>query len=222
MRVLIVEDDPLVGDAVQRSLETQAYAVDLVTSAEAAATALRSESFDLAIVDIGLPRASGLQLLRDARRRGSALPVLILTARDGLDDRVAALDLGADDYLAKPFQVPELLARCRALIRRSHAVASTELMFGDLHLDLAHREAAVDGRPLDLTHREWSILECLVLNAGRIVSRERLTQAVVNWSEDLTPNAIEVYISRLRTKLGGAANIRAVRGLGYRIDAQGH
>ena len=222
MRVLIVEDDPLVGDAVQRSLETQAYAVDLVTSAEAAATALRSESFDLAIVDIGLPRASGLQLLRDARCRGSALPVLILTARDGLDDRVAALDLGADDYLAKPFQVPELLARCRALIRRSHAVASTELMFGDLHLDLAHREAAVDGRPLDLTHREWSILECLVLNAGRIVSRERLTQAVVNWSEDLTPNAIEVYISRLRTKLGGAANIRAVRGLGYRIDAQGH
>lgn len=205
MRVLIVEDDPLVGDAVRRALEANGYAVDLTTSAEAASSALHAESFDLAVVDIGLPRASGLQFVREQRRRGAMVPVLMLTARDGLDDRVCALDLGADDYLTKPFQVPELVARCRALIRRANALSTTQLTFGVLRLDLAHRE--------------WSILECLVLNASRIVSKERLKSAVVNWSEDLTPNAIEVYISRLRAKLGGAVDIRAIRGMGYRIDA---
>ena len=219
MRVLIVEDDPLVGDAVRRALESHGYAVDLVASAEAAGSALQAESFDLAVVDIGLPRASGLQLVRAQRRRGAMMPVLILTARDGLDDRVTALDLGADDYLTKPFQVPELVARCRALIRRANALSSTQLAFGVLRLDLAHREVTMDGKAIDLTHREWSILECLILNAGRIVSKERLKSAVVNWSGDLTPNAIEVYVSRLRAKLVGAANIRAVRGMGYRIDA---
>ena len=219
MRVLIVEDDPLVGDAVRRALESHGYAVDLVASAEAAGSALQAESFDLAVVDIGLPRASGLQLVRAQRRRGAMMPLLILTARDGLDDRVTALDLGADDYLTKPFQVPELVARCRALIRRANALSSTQLAFGVLRLDLAHREVTMDGKAIDLTHREWSILECLILNAGRIVSKERLKSAVVNWSGDLTPNAIEVYVSRLRAKLVGAANIRAVRGMGYRIDA---
>jgi DNA-binding response OmpR family regulator len=219
MRVLIVEDDPLVGDAVRRALEAHGYAVDLTTSAEAASSALHAESFDLAVVDIGLPRASGLQLVREQRRRGAMVPVLMLTARDGLDDRVCALDLGADDYLTKPFQVPELVARCRALIRRANALSTTQLTFGVLRLDLAHREVTLHGSAIDLTHREWSILECLVLNASRIVSKERLKSAVVNWSEDLTPNAIEVYISRLRAKLGGAADIRAVRGMGYRIDA---
>lgn len=219
MRVLIVEDDPLVGDAVRRALEAHGYAVDLTTSAEAASSALHAESFDLAVVDIGLPRASGLQLVREQRRRGAMVPVLMLTARDGLDDRVCALDLGADDYLTKPFQVPELVARCRALIRRANALSTTQLTFGVLRLDLAHREVTLHGNAIDLTHREWSILECLVLNASRIVSKERLKSAVVNWSEDLTPNAIEVYISRLRAKLGGAVDIRAVRGMGYRIDA---
>lgn len=219
MRVLIVEDDPLVGDAVRRALEANGYAVDLTTSAEAASSALHAESFDLAVVDIGLPRASGLQFVREQRRRGAMVPVLMLTARDGLDDRVCALDLGADDYLTKPFQVPELVARCRALIRRANALSTTQLAFGVLRLDLAHREVTLHGNVIDLTHREWSILECLVLNASRIVSKERLKSAVVNWSEDLTPNAIEVYISRLRAKLGGAVDIRAIRGMGYRIDA---
>lgn len=219
MRVLIVEDDPLVGDAVRRALEANGYAVDLTTSAEAASSALHAESFDLAVVDIGLPRASGLQFVREQRRRGAMVPVLMLTARDGLDDRVCALDLGADDYLTKPFQVTELVARCRALIRRANALSTTQLTFGVLRLDLAHREVTLHGNVIDLTHREWSILECLVLNASRIVSKERLKSAVVNWSEDLTPNAIEVYISRLRAKLGGAVDIRAIRGMGYRIDA---
>lgn len=220
MRVLVVEDDPLVGDAVRRALAAAGFAADLVASAEAAASALHAESFDLAIVDIGLPRVSGLQFVQALRQRGTGLPVLILTARDGLEDRVHALDLGADDYLTKPFEIPELVARCRALIRRAHAVTSTRLALGSLNLDLAHREVTVDGALLDLTHREWTILECLVFNAGRIVSKERLKESVVNWSEDLTPNAIEVYVSRLRTKLGGAADIRAVRGMGYRIDAR--
>ena len=218
MRVLVVEDDHVVGDAVQRALSLDGYAADHVESAERAKAALYTESFDLAIVDIGLPREDGLQLVRDLRRRGRNLPVLMLTARDGLSDRVNALDLGADDYLTKPFQVAELLARCRALVRRANGVASTELVFGPLTLDLAHKEVAVRGAPLDLTRREWSVLECLVLNAGRIVSKEKLLSAVASWNDELTPNAVEVYVSRLRTKLGDAAVIRVIRGLGYRLD----
>jgi len=218
MRVLIVEDDPVVGDAVQRALSLDGYAADHVASAERAKTALHTEPFDLAIIDIGLPREDGLQLVRDLRRRGRNLPVLMLTARDGLSDRVNALDLGADDYLTKPFQVAELLARCRALVRRANGVASSELQLGSLRLDLAHKQAFVSGTPLDITRREWSVLECLVLNAGRVVSKDKLLSAVASWNEELTPNAVEVYVSRLRTKLGEAATIRVVRGLGYRLD----
>jgi DNA-binding response OmpR family regulator len=218
MRVLVVEDDQVVGDAVQRALSLDGYAADHVETAERARAALHAETFDLAIVDIGLPREDGLQLVRDLRRRGRNLPVLMLTARDGLSDRVNALDLGADDYLTKPFQVAELLARCRALVRRANGVASTEIVFGPLKLDLAHREAHIRGTPLDLTRREWSVLECLVLNAGRVVSKEKLMSAVASWNDELTPNAVEVYVSRLRSKLGDAVVIRVIRGLGYRLD----
>lgn len=218
MRVLVVEDDRVVGDAIQRALSREGYAVDHVESAERAKVALQAESFDLAIVDIGLPREDGLQLVREIRRKGMGLPILMLTARDGLSDRVTALDLGADDYLTKPFQVAELLARCRALVRRAHGAASAELIFGVLKLDLAHREASCGGVPLDLTRREWSILECLVLNAGRIVSKDKLMSCVSDWSDEITPNAIEVYVSRLRGKLGDSAEIRVIRGLGYRLD----
>ncbi len=218
MRVLVVEDDQVVGDAVQRALALEGYAVDHVESAERAKAALSTDSFDLAIVDIGLPREDGMQLVRDLRRRGRNLPVLMLTARDGLSDRVNALDLGADDYLTKPFQVAELLARCRALVRRANGVASTQLSVGALTLDLAHKEATNAGIRLDLTRREWSVLECLVLNMGRVVSKEKLMSALASWNEELTPNAVEVYISRLRAKLGDAATIRVIRGLGYRLD----
>ena len=218
MRVLVVEDDRVVGDAVQRALTLQGFAVDHVESAEHARTALHTDDFDLAIVDIGLPRDDGLTLVRELRRRGVNLPVLMLTARDGLSDRVTALDLGADDYLTKPFQVAELLARCRALVRRANGAASTQLVFGPLQLDLAHREATCLGAPLDLTRREWLVLECLVLNAGRIVSKEKLMSAITSWSEDITQNAVEVYVSRLRGKIGEAAVIRVIRGLGYRLD----
>jgi DNA-binding response OmpR family regulator len=218
MRVLVVEDDRVVGDAVQRALVLQGFAVDHVESAERARVALHADDFDLAIVDIGLPRDDGLQLVRELRRKGRNLPVLMLTARDGLSDRVTALDLGADDYLTKPFQIAELLARCRALVRRANGVASTKLTLGTLQLDLAHREAACGGVALDLTRREWSVLECLVLNAGRIVSKDKLMNAITSWSDDITPNAVEVYVSRLRGKLGDAAVIRVIRGLGYRLD----
>ena len=218
MRVLVVEDDQVVGDAVQRALTLDGFAVDHVDSAERAKAALQTESFDLAIVDIGLPKEDGMQLVKDWRRKGRSVPVLMLTARDGLSDRVNALDLGADDYLTKPFQVAELLARCRALVRRANRAASSVLLFGSLKLDLAHKEASQGEVPLDLTRREWSILECLVLNAGRVVSKEKLMSAVASWNEDISPNAVEVYVSRLRSKLGDAVVIRVIRGLGYRLD----
>ena len=218
MRILVVEDDALVADAIRRGLAEAGYAVDHVDSAERAGTALGAESFDLAVVDIGLPGADGLTLLQRMRRGGTAVPVLILTARDALADRVSALDLGADDYLVKPFALPELVARSRALIRRSRSAASAELVIGTLRLDLAARRAEVDGMAVGLTRREWAVLECLALNIGRVVAKDRLLQAIANWDEDIGANAIEVYVSRLRTKLGGAAPIRTVRGLGYRLD----
>jgi DNA-binding response OmpR family regulator len=218
MRVLIVEDDPLVGDGIRRALNGGGFAADLVASAEAAKSALDTEAFDLVIADIGLPRQDGLQLVRSLRNRGQIVPVLILTARDGLEDRVIALDLGADDYLSKPFQVPELLARCRALIRRANSVASARISFGDLELDTTRKSVTAGGKALELSQREWAILECLILNAGHIVSKNKLVSAIADWSEDLTLNAVEVYVSRLRAKLGGAAVISTVRGMGYRID----
>ncbi len=218
MRVLIVEDDSLLGDAVRLALNAAGFAVDLVGTAEAARSALQAEPFDLAIVDIGLPRENGLRLVHGLRGRGKTIPVLMLTARDGLSDRVTALDLGADDYMTKPFEIAELIARCRALIRRANAVASSQVAFGDLEVDMAHKEAKVEGRGLDLTQREWAILECFVLNAGRLVSKDKLLSSISDWSEELTANAVEQYVSRLRAKLGGAAQIRAIRGMGYRFD----
>ena len=166
MRILIVEDDELVADALKRGLAAAGFAVDRVASAEQAEAALATEEFDLAVVDIGLPKADGLTLVRRLRRGGSGLPVLILTARDGLADRVDALDLGADDYLTKPFELPEVAARCRALIRRTRSATSAELRIGALTLDLKSRTAELGGQLLDVTRREWSILECLALDAG--------------------------------------------------------
>jgi len=218
MRVLVVEDDLLVGDGVRRALNGGGFATDLVSSAEAAKSALDTESFDLVIADIGLPRQDGLQLVRSLRNRGQVVPVLILTARDGLEDRVTALDLGADDYLTKPFQVPELLARCRALIRRANSVANPKITFGDLELDTTRKSVIAAGKALELSQREWAILECLIMNAGHIVSKNKLMSTIADWSEDLTLNAVEVYVSRVRAKLGGAAVISTVRGMGYRID----
>ncbi len=218
MKILVVEDDALVADAIVRGLAGAGFAVDAVTSAEAAEAAIVAESPDLAIVDLGLPGLDGLQLIERLRRDGRSLPILVLTARDGLADRVRALDLGADDYLVKPYELPELAARCRALVRRSRSQASAELQIGRVRLDLAARRVEVAGRALELPRREWSVLECLALESGRVVAKDRLIGAIASWSDELSPNAIEVYVSRIRAKLGDALVIRPVRGVGYRLE----
>lgn len=218
MRVLIVEDDEVIASTMSRALTRHGYVVDHVPSAEAASTALLSEQFDLAIVDLGLPQEDGTSLVKRIRRTHKTLPVLVVTARDSIADRVDTLDMGADDFLVKPVALAELLARCRAHIRRSRAVASSKVEVGSLCVDLEGRRAAVAGESLDLTRREWLALEYLAVNAGRIVSKERLLDAITSAPQDLSLNSVEAVVSRLRPKLGGAARIRTVRGLGYRLD----
>jgi DNA-binding response OmpR family regulator len=218
MRILLIEDDELVADAVVRGLSLAGFTVDHAGSAETGRAALEAEPFDLAVVDIGLPGADGLSLLATLRGAGRATPVLMLTARDTLADKIRAFDLGADDFLMKPFEQAELAARCRALIRRASTRPSGMVRLGRLTIDTSGHQVQLDGKPMDLTRREWLVLESLARNAGRIVSKERLMQALAGWEQDLTPNAVETHISRLRGKLGTAIRIRAVRGLGYRLE----
>ena len=229
MRLLLVEDDVMVASGIKLGLTDAGYAVDWVGSGERAEEVLRTESFDAAIIDIGLPAMDGLELTRRLRRPemvSPAMPVLILTARDALQDRVQGLDLGADDYMVKPFELPELLARLRALLRRSQAATSAVLSFGPLELDTAGRRASVrrgDGEPLaiELGPREWTVLEYLLINAPKPASKDKLLQALTGWDKEITPNAVEVYVSRLRGKLEphGVA-LRSIRGFGYRLELQ--
>jgi DNA-binding response OmpR family regulator len=225
MRLLLVEDDVMVASGIKLGLAGAGYAVDWVGTGEKAEEVLRTESFDAAIIDIGLPRMDGLELTRKMRREGHAMPVLILTARDALQDRVQGLDMGADDYMIKPFELPELLARLRALLRRSQAATSAVLSFGPLELDTANRRATatLNGQPqaLELGPREWTVLEYLLINAPKPASKEKLLQALTGWDKEITPNAVEVYISRLRGKLEpfGLA-LRSIRGFGYRLEVQ--
>lgn len=219
MRILVVEDDRLVAKGLKQGLERAGYTVDQVDNAECAETMLAEEMFDLALIDIGLPAADGLELIRRLRGRGVGLPALILTARDTLEDCIDSLDVGADDFMTKPFRLPELLARVRALIRRAHSATCSRLGVGALEMDTAQHAAKLQGAPLDLTPREWSILERLLLNAPNVVSKDKLLQSLSGWDSELTPNAVEVYISRLRGKLAaGGIEIRTVRGFGYRLD----
>jgi two-component system OmpR family response regulator len=218
MRILLIEDDELVADAVVRGLSLSGFAVDHSGSAESGRAALRAEHFDLAVLDVGLPGVDGLTLLAELRSQGKAMPVLVLTARDRLSDKIRAFDLGADDFLMKPFEQAELVARCRALIRRANLSPTGIVRLGRLLIDLNGHQLQIDAQPIELTRREWLVLESLAHNPGRIVSKERLMQALAGWEQDLTPNAVETHISRLRSKLGSAAVIRAVRGLGYRLD----
>jgi two-component system, OmpR family, response regulator len=218
MRILLIEDDELVADAVVRGLTLAGFTVDHAASAELGRAAIEVEHFDLAVVDIGLPGTDGLTLLGALRSEGRSMPVLILTARDTLADKIRAFNLGADDFLMKPFEQAELAARCRALIRRASLSPSGMVRIGRLTIDLNGHQLQVDNRPVELTRREWLVLESLAHNLGRIVTKERLMQALAGWEQDLTPNAVETHISRLRGKLGAAAQIRSVRGLGYRLD----
>ena len=201
MRLLLVEDDVMVASGFKLGLFDAGYAVDWGGSAERAEEVLQKETFDAAIIDFGLPKMDGLSLTRSIRKSGVTMPVLILTARDALEDRVQGLDLGADDYMVKPFELPEMLARLRALLRRSQAATSAILSFGALELDSANRQARFNGQLLELGPREWTVMEYLLLNAPKPASKDKLLQALTGWEKEITPNAIEVYISRLRSKL---------------------
>lgn len=219
MRLLLVEDDATVASGISEGLARSGIAVDHLHAAEPAESALALTAYDLAIIDIGLPGMDGLELIRRVRRKGIMVPVLILTARDGLEDRVKGLDIGADDYLVKPFLLPELQARIRALVRRSQASVSSGLEFGPLGLDLGLRMATLDGTLLDLTGRELDVLQHLMLAAPKVLSKQKLTESLGCWDGELSPNAIEIYISRLRAKLADSGvQIRTVRGIGYRLE----
>jgi two-component system OmpR family response regulator len=218
VRLLLVEDDDLVADAILRGLTAASYAVHRVSSAEAAQAAIAGEEFALAVIDVGLPGADGLTLVRRLRSSGKSLPTLILTARCTLTDKVKALDLGADDFLSKPFEAAELAARCRALMRRSSGALNGTIKLQRMSVDLLGKRLCIDDVEVQLTAREWLVLECLVRRINLIVPKEKLQQAVASPEQDTSANAVEVHISRLRAKLGNAAIIRSLRGLGYRLE----
>ena len=223
MRILIVEDDPVLADGLTRSLRHADYAVDFVNDGLEADLVLAAQKYDLVILDLGLPRLDGLEVLRRLRHRGSGVPVLVLTARDTLDDRVKGLDLGADDYLSKPFELAELEARVRALIRRGHSGGGSRLSHGALSLDTVGRRATLNGEPLDLSARELGVLEVLMLRSGWVVNKEQLAEQLYGWDEEVGANAIEVYVHRLRRKLEPAGvTIRTIRGLGYLLEKESH
>src|SRR2546423_8774566 len=198
MRLLIVEDDAMLADGVARNLRRSGHAVECVESAERASLALECEGFDLVILDLGLPGSDGFDLIQKLRRRGDTVPVIVVSARERLGDRVRGLDLGADDYLVKPFAQEELEARVRALIRRRATRTTPRVTFGPLTLDLVAREARVNGERVELTQREWAIMELFVTEPGVALAKERMVQSLSSWDDKLSANAVEVYVSRLR------------------------
>ena len=218
MRILIAEDDTIIADGLCRPLRQAGYAVDWAANGHDADTALLTVSYDLLILDLGLPKLSGLEVLKRLRSRNSQLPVLVLTALDGTHDRVKGLDLGADDYMVKPFELAELEARVRALTRRSSGTAPT-IVCGPLSFDQVGRVAQIDGVPLELSAREIGLLEVLLSRMGRLVSKDQLVDHLCGWGEEVSHNAIEVYVHRLRKKLeSGGVKIATVRGLGYCLE----
>lgn len=220
MRILLVEDDEVLRDGLMRSLRLSGFAVDTVDNGGDADLALVThKEYDLLILDLGLPKMDGFDVLRRLRRHNPRLPVLILTARDAVADRVSGLDLGADDYMTKPFNLPELEARVRALIRRGQSGEGGEIRQGALRLDIAGRRAFINDQSLDLSARELGVLEVLMLRSGKVVSKEQLAEKLCGWGEEVGENAIEVYVHRLRKKLVlSNIVIRTVRGLGYLLE----
>jgi len=214
MRVLIVEDDPLLGDALAVGLKQRGFEPDWVQDGREAQTVMRVEPFAAIILDLGLPGLTGLELLRTERARGNKVPVLILTARDAVQDRIKGLDSGADDYVVKPMDLDELAARLRALVRRSKGEPAPSLRVGAVALDPAARTVTRDGRAIDLQPREFALLQELMLNAGRVLSREQLEERMYRWGEEVESNAVEVHVHHLRRKLG-ADIVKTMRGVGY-------
>jgi two-component system, OmpR family, response regulator QseB len=218
MRVLVIEDDPMIGRAVVAGLQDAGYTVDWVREGTAAELALTHRVYDLALLDLGLPQRDGLEILKDLRRSGNTLPIVIITARDAIADRVAGLDHGADDYLVKPFDLDELLARARAVIRRKDGRPTPEMACGALVVDPVKRQVTFRGAPVELSQREFAVLAALMKEPGAVVSRDKLEDAVYGWGEEIGSNSIEVHLHHLRRKLLPEL-IRNVRGVGYRIVA---
>ena len=217
MRVLLIEDDRMVGAAVEQALKDAAYAVDWVTDGEIAIDVAKREAYELALLDLGLPKTDGRDVLRRLRALGRRLPVIIVTARDRIDDRIEGLDLGADDYLIKPFEIGELLARMRAVLRREGSGAPALLTNGRLTLDAATREASFLDRAAALTPREFALLQALLSRPGAILSRSELERQLYGWNEEVESNSVEFLIHMIRKKLGATA-IRNVRGVGWMVD----
>ena len=219
MRVLLVEDDPMIGYVVQQALRDASYAVDWVLDGQAALLTMELLNYDMVLLDLGLPKRDGMDVLRAIRASANDVPVLVLTARDATEDRVAGLDGGADDYLVKPFAMSELLARMRAVTRRKGSAAGPALSNGELALDPATHEASVGGVAVRLTSREFSLLQALLLRPGAILSRAELEHRIYGWNEEVESNAVEFLIHSLRKKLGSAA-IKNVRGVGWMVSKE--
>ena len=220
MRVLLIEDDQMLGSAVVQALHDASYAVDWVQDGAKASIALDHHDFELILLDLGLPGRDGLDVLRHLRSAGDATPVLVMTARDSVDQRIEGLDVGADDYLGKPFAVGELLARMRALVRRRAGAATSVLTNGVIALELARKVAIVDGAETTLSGREFALLQALMLRPGAVLSRAQLEQSIYGWGEEVESNAVDFIIHGLRRKLG-AGRIRNVRGLGWMVERAG-
>jgi two-component system OmpR family response regulator len=219
MRILIVEDDAMLAEAVTRALKQSSHMVQRAANGAEADRALAANEYDLVLLDLGLPQLDGFEVLKRLRGRRSKVPVLILTVRDSVEDRVAGLDLGADDYLTKPFELSELEARVRALIRRSHSNASSDIVHGPLRLDTIGRRLFCNDVPIELSSRELSVVELLLLREGRVVTKQQIVDHLYGWEDTSSSNAVEVFVYRLRRKLESTGvDIRTVRGMGYLIE----
>jgi two-component system OmpR family response regulator len=219
MRILLVEDDAMLAEAVMRALRQSSHVVQRAATGLEADRSLATNEYDLVLLDLGLPQLDGFEVLKRLRSRRSKVPVLILTVRDSVEDRVAGLDLGADDYLTKPFELSELEARVRALIRRSHASASVDIVHGPLRLDTVGRRLFHNEAPVDLSARELSVVELLLLREGRVVTKQQIVDHLYGWEDNSSSNAVEVFVYRLRRKLEpSGVDIRTVRGMGYLIE----
>lgn len=219
MHILLAEDDPALAESTARALRSQGWVVDHTPRGEPVPTSVKTDPYDLLILDIGLIGIDGFETLRRVREQGSTLPVLMLTARDAIEDRVHGLEMGADDYLVKPFALAELIARVKVLTRRHQARQGSVLSMGGLRMDLEANRAWIGEQPLDLSAREWAVLEYLLSRVGHVVGKEQILQAISGWDDALSENAVEVYVSRLRPKIEPAGlRIRAVRGFGYLVE----